>query len=460
MFTNKDKQILSKKIRVGIFFDGTGNNANNLLAQGDKDDYNFTNIYRLFHSYGGDGTVSNESSKPIKVYVEGVGTKDGESNNLLVEASGIDFLTNVGWGVFSKFNDGVNRVCNKIKEHLIEVNSAGNRVDVEFDVFGFSRGAAIARHFVNEITNINGESYRTLQDVVSTCGYELSDGVTINFLGLFDTVATVWTLKDALWSDPHDSGSTNGLKVNLPQNIAKNVFQIAAMHECRYNYPLSSLQGHFPELMMAGCHSDIGGNMPSDTKELAYITNKYLKHPFGRSAYDSVTDEISEIRKNKKWNELLSQYEVQGGEFYDLFQQGVSYKDVKGDLQYVSLLVMYQCALRSGCVFVDDISSKYSNKLNGFLGKYYEDALSNMIKVTSGSEASLNQSYIDSITDEYIHISASWETVIGEFLNSEQEDYEIKPIGSKKVDCIFGNIWPDRPDSNWNRKVFLNNQKL
>ena len=459
MFTNKDKQVLSTKVRAGVFFDGTGNNAKNLLSKGITDDYNFTNIYRLYKTYGANGAVTSESSKALKIYVEGVGTKDGEDNNYLVEASGIDFLTNVGWGVFSKFNDGVNRLCSKIKEHLMEINAAGNRVEIELDVFGFSRGAAIARHFVNEITDVSGETYKTLQDVISSCGYELSDGVTINFLGLFDTVATVWNFKNALWSDPHASGSTNGLKVNLPQNIAKNVFQIAAMHECRYNFPLSSLQGHYPELVLAGCHSDIGGNMLNDVQELAYITNKYIKHPFGTSAYDSVTDEISDIRKSKIWNELLSKYEIQGGASYDLFQQGVSIKKPKGDLQYVSLLVMYQCASRSGCVFDDKVLKDYNN-FEGALKEYYEDALENMIKVTSGSEASLNQSYIDNITEDYIHISASWEIVINELFSSEQQNSEIKPLGSKKVGCIFGNIWPDRPDSHWNRKVFLNNQKV
>ncbi len=460
MFTNKFKQNLPKNIKVGVFFDGTGNNANNLVSQGEQDDYKFTNIYRLFNSYGNSDEPSNEKSECLKIYVEGVGTKNGEKDNILVEASGIDFLTNVGWGVFSKFNDSVDRVADEIKKNLNLVNSDNNKLVIEFDVFGFSRGAAIARHFVNEITDIGGESFKFLQNVVSECGYELSDSPKINFLGLFDTVATVWTFSDALWSDPHDSGSTNGLKVNLPENIAENVFQITAMHECRYNYPLSSLQGHYPELALAGCHSDIGGNMPSETEETSLITNVYFKHPFFESAYDCVLDEISEIRKSKIWNELLSKYIVEGDEFYDIYQQGASIRNVKGDLQYVSLLVMYECARKSGCLFDGQIPKKYTGKLIGPLFRYFVDAINNMVTVTSGGESSLSQSLIDNITDEYIHISPSWQTIIGGYLNSEVDNSDIKPVGEKKVGCIFGNIWPDRPDSNWSRKVFLNNQPL
>ncbi len=56
--------------------------------------------------------------------------------------------------------------------------------------------------------------------------------------------------------DPHDGN--NFPKVKLPR-VAKHVFQLTAMNECRYNFCLNSIKESWPELSFHGSHADIGG---------------------------------------------------------------------------------------------------------------------------------------------------------------------------------------------------------
>ncbi len=47
--------------------------------------------------------------------------------------------------------------------------------------------------------------------------------------------------------DPHD-GNNFPVKVKLPPGVAKHVFQLTAMNECRYNFCLNSIKESWPEL--------------------------------------------------------------------------------------------------------------------------------------------------------------------------------------------------------------------
>ncbi len=104
--------------------------------------------------------------------------------------------------------------------------STGDRV---VDVIGFSRGSALALHFVNS----------------------LPTDVRVRFLGLFDTVPSFGV---------PGNGIDWGWKLGLPER-AQHVFHAMAMDETRYNFPLHRL-GKNPRLVevwFRGVHSDIGG---------------------------------------------------------------------------------------------------------------------------------------------------------------------------------------------------------
>ncbi|WP_428788509.1 T6SS phospholipase effector Tle1-like catalytic domain-containing protein [Vibrio profundum] len=147
---------------------------------------------------------------------------------------------------------------------------------VEFDIFGFSRGAALARHFVNAAlaglpdytrsrTGSDGlsispsllsgfEDHRVNIDT----GYEIDSTreVSIRFVGLFDTVGSFY------WPGNEDNGN---FQLGLKPECAKTVVQLCAYHEYRKNFPLTSLKtngqlpDNFHQEVFPGAHSDVGG---------------------------------------------------------------------------------------------------------------------------------------------------------------------------------------------------------
>lgn len=124
-------------------FDGTGNKDN-------PDDEKDTNVLKFYNaykaSYQGNGKC---------FYIRGVGT-----GNIFSKVFG------------SIFGSGGHRRVNKALDALIENFNKG---DKKIDIIGFSRGAALALEFANEIHDleINEEKMPT-----------------INFIGLWDAVAS------------------------------------------------------------------------------------------------------------------------------------------------------------------------------------------------------------------------------------------------------------------------------
>ncbi|WP_306110080.1 type VI secretion system tip protein TssI/VgrG [Pseudomonas sp. PB106] len=168
-------------LRIGVFFDGTGNNKDNSemvvgcfardvqlsdLAEeikkfcsshgydemGGAPDSSygndFSNVARLFELYRDDterSLASNERTGFIPVYVEGIGTSSGAQDSLYSQATGEG-----AQGVMAKVARSPSLIVERIE--YFQQNKADLKIDrIEFDIFGFSRGAAAARHFANEI---------------------------------------------------------------------------------------------------------------------------------------------------------------------------------------------------------------------------------------------------------------------------------------------------------------------
>lgn len=121
----------------------------------------------------------------------------------------------------------------------------------KIDVIGFSRGAALARDFVNYI-NEQGGVPRTTKN-----GKEIVCPVKIRFLGLFDTVAS--------FGIP-GNGINLGYDLSIPGNV-EHVRHAIAQDEYRGMFPLSPVldpdgTGVDPRIVerpFRGSHSDIGG---------------------------------------------------------------------------------------------------------------------------------------------------------------------------------------------------------
>ncbi len=121
------------------------------------------------------------------------------------------------------------------------------------DIIGFSRGAALALDFANEIhdNGINGE-----------------DAPTIRFLGLWYTVASFGL----------PGNNTNlGYELTVPKNVQVCRHAIS-LDERRASFPLTrvtqdKLSGLGPldieEVWFRGCHSDVGGG--NDNEGLSHL---------------------------------------------------------------------------------------------------------------------------------------------------------------------------------------------
>jgi uncharacterized protein (DUF2235 family) len=77
--------------------------------------------------------------------------------------------------------------ASRIAHALKRVERKFREGDTGIDVVGFSRGAAIALHFVNELAEVGAFPGRKKNELVEPC---------VRFLGLWDTVAAFGIPKD------------------------------------------------------------------------------------------------------------------------------------------------------------------------------------------------------------------------------------------------------------------------
>jgi uncharacterized protein (DUF2235 family) len=157
----------------------------------------------------------------LRFYLEGIGTRHGFVGKFVGGATGKGGRIRVG--------DAMDAL-----EHNV---AAGDR---DIDIIGFSRGAALALHFANEID-------------------EEMNGAQIRFLGLWDVVASFGL-------------PGNDLNINwtltLPKNVSK-CYHAMALDERREHFPLTRVRepgggapaaGRLQEVWFRGVHSDVGGS--------------------------------------------------------------------------------------------------------------------------------------------------------------------------------------------------------
>lgn len=138
------------------------------------------------------------------------------------------------------------------EEQLIAALNDNHRIArLDIAVFGFSRGAALARAFIHRILGKceyrDGEPY-------FPCWTAL-DGkaapIRFRFLGLFDTVESVGL----------PAHNLAGMKTAIPEAV-ENCLHIVAAHEIRTAFALTRLgnaDAHYREIVYPGVHSDVGG---------------------------------------------------------------------------------------------------------------------------------------------------------------------------------------------------------
>lgn len=235
---------------LGLFlvaFDGTGNNKE---AEGDAP----TNITRLWMSYRGK-----------KLYFRGVGSSDTPVWRAMENPSG--GLTGLGGA------DRVKQAWKAVVRHYRRMTDEEIAAD-PLDIIGFSRGAALARHFANVVKQRGdprrfGRSFTWFGRSAMFESRIKIEGAPLNirFLGIFDTVPS--------FGKPGNHIDL-GYNLTIPDNVA-NVRHAISRDEERDLFPLANIVTGPTriEKMFAGVHSDVGGGYGNNL-DIQFIPLKWM----------------------------------------------------------------------------------------------------------------------------------------------------------------------------------------
>lgn len=304
----------SVPVRIGLFFDGTNNNLardrdGERVSIGGREitggteklpeaECSHSNVARLFQAFD-----DNDYERGIiSYYIPGVGTRFKEIGELTESSEGKAFAKGgqariiyallqvinsvhaviLQRQIFSdkeageiaqeyekamaklarqKDNNNLSAHAAFFKKYLgilmaaVIANPKPSIPSVKLDVFGFSRGAAEAVAFCH------------MFDEILVAGKIATIPASINFLGIFDTVASVGvsasvsmtTVLPEIWADGHFAWAAR-IKKPLPALVRTGRHYIAA-HEQRMNFPVTNQIGsaNFKEVYFPGVHSDVGG---------------------------------------------------------------------------------------------------------------------------------------------------------------------------------------------------------
>ncbi|GAB3383251.1 T6SS phospholipase effector Tle1-like catalytic domain-containing protein [Massilia agri] len=281
---------------LSFFFDGTGNNLD-----ADVGTSKHSNVAKLYRVHAEDDPVNGV----YRIYIPGVGTyfRDvgDDGGGTLGLGSGRLGDARLDWAL-AQFDQRMSR-------HLARANSPGNEIiEINIALFGFSRGAALARAFANMLLD--------KRCVAGRNGWRVKQGnhrLRIRFMGLFDTVASVGLpmstnnvgkvaaalgLKHIIatrlshpdyeatrpaslafaegaapGADPapgrFDGHQDWGGRMAIP-DMVEHVRHFVAAHEIRNSFPVDSVSilrdgrvvkpEQFHETVFPGAHSDVGGS--------------------------------------------------------------------------------------------------------------------------------------------------------------------------------------------------------
>ena len=255
----------------------------------------YSNIVKLHDLYKEKSETDLRTKKnkyTLKQYVEGIGTEKYKEDSVGGSSTGRGDT-----GIIAKVERGIKDL---VKEKIATLPKDKKIYKIVFDVFGFSRGAAAARHFCNEVkkpayyvTRTKRDPYdkydrnaRILtdeKDLVKHAGgilgtelkkiglkpyEETYNNIEIRFLGLFDTVVSDLVVKENLgyiaalfttkpWIPILEQERLEDIKTNISGLGIKKVFQIRANDEWRANFAYTPTEEGYT-LYMLGAHSDIG----------------------------------------------------------------------------------------------------------------------------------------------------------------------------------------------------------
>lgn len=366
-YTPPEKEEETKDLTIGIFFDGTNNNKNNTNAKeyydkrargekltpketisavayrknGKEDEsssyYNaWSNVARLHDAY----------PMNLAVYVDGIGTETEKADSLLGAGLGTGFILN-GTGILGKVEEG----CKNLAKAVARESSKKKVIPILYlDVFGFSRGSAAARVFVDEISKKAYPLSVNFKNKGGCLGYYLAlynikvDLVKVRFLGLFDTVSSY---SAGISVNPDFDNDTTEIELNNLSK-AKTVMHFTAADENRANFSLTKTRVG-KEREFPGVHSDVGGSY-NDGVEVVGVIDKNFEEKL-KELSKKLIDESWYLEKQLKISFFGPKHELKGT------------RELSKNYSYVPLHFMAESAITTQKVPFDAVKleiDKYS----------------------------------------------------------------------------------------------------
>jgi Uncharacterized alpha/beta hydrolase domain (DUF2235) len=298
-------QDCSDVVHISVFFDGTGNNK-----QADEEPKKWSNVARTWES--ADIFRKNDRSC-YAIYISGVGTRFTGKDGLAIGGKVAVTLEDssikgegAGAGGTRRLNFGQQRINDNLRDALLaKAKVAGGKIatdakeakakgfgdvntalgkhrlikQINVSIFGFSRGAALARAFCNE----------WLWDCKTDHGELMYEGYPIRFvmLGLFDTVASFGLPA----TNSANVTSFRGRDMVVDERVERCVHFVAA-HEQRFAFPVDlirkdgKLASKYTEKTYPGVHSDVGGGYKPEDQG---IKDNYSRVPMRDMMNEAVT---------------------------------------------------------------------------------------------------------------------------------------------------------------------------
>lgn len=510
----KKKPVRGVTLTIGVFFDGTGNNRENTasrllqfnecsapsqgmnqkdaqscedfleainkdsLSNGSYRGY-YSNIHWLNTLHLPDQALKEEqTSAQIKTYISGIGTAAGESDSAIGMGLGTSIL-DMFEGVVTKTDEAMKGIKNVITKFM-EFNQPAEFciAKIQFDVFGFSRGAAAARHFANRVMEQDPAIAKAISEGLYGDFYDGKPSGEVRFLGLFDTVAAIGGISNFF---DINGRSNPRVKMELRPSVAKKVFQITAMNEYRYNFSLNSIEGMWPELALPGAHSDIGGGynpvgsplqeneslflscpefeiVSDDTREIdtrvyrkaekareMLMSLPALKHILPHGKITTKTRSVGVINSNQQRNGII-QKQVGAAVFFERMA-------VPNEWANVCLRVMLDAAQEAGGLFEPIRQTNIELQLPSELIPLAEKAIAQGKAVRLGQVPQAFTEEERLLIGKYTHCSAKWniESDRNLWVDPKTGEIFIHRFGPKE-DKAF--VFPNKPNDHWVRSVW------
>jgi type VI secretion system secreted protein VgrG len=456
-------------LRIGLFFDGTGNNQSNAAAtaqcrQSDLDSFsreelesiaatckqygfgefdgsafnsapnnsygnapsNVAYLFQLYPDNAVDGISAEAKTAYIKAYVEGIGTRSGGKDATVIGQG----LGQGETGVVARVKEVPDLVAKQLSS-FHQTNPGIVIQRIEFDIFGFSRGAAAARHCANEALKpgrglfselLRGGLSGLLRD------FDSAAGVCINLIGLFDTVAAI---SDPLHGDFSPGNDLNrGVNLYLPPDCARQVIHLQALDEYRADFSLNNVHHTHLQIGLPGAHSDVGGGyLPRAREKLWMMQPCKASVPAGQrveshAAWARAEADAKALRESgvardgyiavKAWPAATNPRGKAASVMEDYWITVLLERPVHGELSLIALRVMRELGIRHGVPF-KSLEERPELAMPDELMPIAKRILQ---QVMTDRLVRLEPAQEELLRARYIHLSAHW-TPEGPFLFSK-----------------------------------------